>query len=332
MHLDVFKADGFSVIQLTDAINKIPYVPTGLAGLFSTTAITTTSVDIEEKEGTLVLIPPTPRGAPGNTIVKPKRTLRNISVPHFEVNDGIMADEVQNIRAFGSETEMETLQSKVSMRMQEHSQNFEVTAEYARIGAVKGIVTYADNTTLDLFSTFGVTQETEIDFDLDAASPVSGALRKACDGATRLIAKNLGGQPYAGARAEVGDNFWDDLIAHKEVRETYLYTQQAQELRNGTAYTEFNFGGITWRNYRGAVGATAFVHTDKAHIYPVGVPNLFRCVYAPADYNETVNTLGKRLYAKQYPMPNDKGVHLDVQMNALHYCTRPRALLKAKRT
>ncbi|MET3646142.1 major capsid protein [Phyllobacterium ifriqiyense] len=29
---------------------------------------------------------------------------------------------------------------------------------------------------------------------------------------------------------------------------------------------------------------------------------LFRAYYAPADYNETVNTMGKRLFAKSRPM------------------------------
>ena len=75
-----------------------------------------------------------------------------------------------------------------------------------------------------------------------------------------------------------------------------------------------------------------FIDTNKTHIFPVGVPGLFRTVYAPADYVETVNTMGQRLYAKQYEMPNGKGVNLDVQMNNLEYCTRPKVLIKGKRT
>jgi hypothetical protein len=59
---------------------------------------------------------------------------------------------------------------------------------------------------------------------------------------------------------------------------------------------------------------------------------LFRTVYAPADYIETVNTIGLPRYAKQYPMPNDKGISLEMQMNALNYCTRPRVLIKGKTT
>ena len=38
--------------------------------------------------------------------------------------------------------------------------------------------------------------------------------------------------------------------------------------------------------------------------------------------------MGKPRYVKQYTMQNDKGIHLDTQMNALNFCTRPLALLK----
>jgi hypothetical protein len=54
-------------------------------------------------------------------------------------------------------------------------------------------------------------------------------------------------------------------------------------------------------------------------------------VYAPADYIETVNTKGMPRYAKQYPMPNDKGVNLEVQSNPLCYCVRPNTLVQGKR-
>jgi hypothetical protein len=69
-----------------------------------------------------------------------------------------------------------------------------------------------------------------------------------------------------------------------------------------------------------------------AYFYPTGVPNLFATVFAPADYIETVNTLGLPRYVKQYDMPNDKGVHMDTQMNALNFCTRPLALLSGTHT
>lgn len=333
--LDIFNDDAFSVVSLTDAINHMQFVPgrVGQLGLFTPTPVRTTSIAIEQKDGQLILVPPTPRGAPGTTVAKGKRSMLDIRVPHFEINDAIMADEVQGIRAFGSETELETVVGMVGERLAEHSDSFVATEEYARIGAVKGLITYADGSTLDLFSTFGVTQTDEVDFDLDNANPAKGALEKKCTSVTRTIAGELGGMPYSGIYALCGDAFWDDLIAHPETQALYLAQVTAgAQLRGSVAYQTFTYGGITFENYRGGVDDTPFVETDKVHIYPTGVPRLFRSYQAPADYVETVNTMGQRLYVKQYPMPNDKGVNLDVQMNQLNICTRPRTLVKGKRT
>ena len=117
-----------------------------------------------------------------------------------------------------------------------------------------------------------------------------------------------------------------------ETRVTYLNTQAAADLRTsyvagGQTWGSFEFGGILWTNYRGYAQGAPMVETNKAYFYPTGVPNLFPTVFAPADYIETVNTMGKPRYVKQYNMANDKGVHMDTQMNALNFCSRPLALL-----
>jgi hypothetical protein len=338
--LDIFNNDAFSVTNLTDAVNALAFVPgrIGEMGLFAESGVNTTSILIEEKDGILSLVAPSPRGGAGQTIEKGARRARPLSVPHFEINDAIMAEEVQGVRAWGQETALMQIQDRVAERAMIHSQSMEATQEYSRIGAIKGIITYADATTMNLFTEFGVSQEAEVDFDLDNANPTDGVLRKKCAGVTRTVANHLAGLPFSGVRAFCGDNFFDDLLAHKEVRSTFLNWPAAQILRegyiepNGKSYGAFEFGGIVWENYRGAVGSQAFIDADKCHIYPVGVPGLFRTVYSPADYSETTNTLGQRLYAKQYPMPNGKGVHFDVQMNALEYCTRPKVLIKGKRS
>ncbi|MCA1419486.1 major capsid protein [Bradyrhizobium sp. BRP23] len=338
--LDVFHTDAFTIVSLTDAINKMQFVPgyLGSLGLFTESSINTTAVAVEEQNGILRLVPPTPRGAPGVTIDKTKRALRLLSVPHFEVNDAVMAEEVQNIRPFGEETGEEAVMAKVAERMQTAGQSFEATMEYSRVGAILGIVTYADGSTLNLYNEFGVAgPPADIDFNLDAAAPAPGILRQQCAAVIRTMANSLGGTPLLGVGAICGDQFYDGLIAHPEVRQTYLNTQAAAELRQGyvnggLTFGSFPFGGIEWTNYRGSVGGTPFVDTAHAYFYPIGVPGMFKTVFAPADYIETVNTLGKPRYVKQYDMPNGKGVHLDTQQNALNYCTRPSALLRGKYT
>jgi hypothetical protein len=334
--LDVFKADGFSVTSLTNAVNKLPYVP-GRAGQiidWNEMGIATTTLMIEEQNNTLVLINPTGRGGPGVSVAKDKRAVRNLNIPHIQIDDAIYADEVQGIRAFGQESQVQTVQDMVNMRMQQHLQiRIDPTLEYQRVGAVRGIILNPDGSTLyNLFTEFGVSQPSEVAFDLTNASPASGAVRKTCTAVVRTIANALGGIPFSGVYALCSDSFWDDLIANSEVRSTYLNSMAAAELRTGAAFERFMFGGIMFENYRGATTAsTQFVLTDKAHFFPVGCPGFWNTVYAPADYVETVNTMGLPRYARQWPMENGKGVRLEVQSNPLSYATRPGALVQGRR-
>lgn len=339
---DAFNGDAFSVLSLTDAINKIPFVP-GRAGQIAgweEEGIATTSILLEEQNGELKLVDPTPRGGPGSSFAPSGRNARSLVVPHYQVDDFIPADSVQGVRAFGTSSQLEVLSDRVNARLQNHvSWKLDPTLEYQRVGAIKGVILNGSGSTLyNLFTEFGVAQEAEVDFDLDNATPASGALRKKCAGIVRKMADNLGGVAVGAIYALCGDAFFDDLLAHPEVRESYKNTDMAAVLRqgyvlpNGVVYGVFEFGGIVWENYRGSVGGTPFIATDACHIFPVGVPGLWRTVYAPADYEETVNTVGLPRYAKQYPTPNGKGRSLEVQMNALNYCTRPKVLMKGKRT
>lgn len=341
--LDVFNQDAFSVTSLTDAINAVPFVP-GRAGRvvdWNEQGITTTTVMIEQVDGALKLLNPSARGGPGETKAKDKRSARALVVPHYQHDDGFNADEVQGVRAFGSETDVQQVQAMVNQRLaQAVGWVLDPTLEYQRLGALKGVILNQDGSTLyDLFAEFDVSQEATIDFNLDAASD-TGAVRAACAGAIRLIADNLGGATFTGVRALVGNNFFDSLLKNIEVRNSYKGTPMAQVLRDGyvdptggePVYGVFEFGGIVWENYRGKNGGSDMVATDSCHIFPVGVPGLYRTVYAPADYIETVNTMGLPRYAKQWPTPNGKRIEMESQSNPLSYCTRPKVLLQGTTT
>jgi hypothetical protein len=336
--LDVFRGDAFGVVPLSLAINKLIFVPGYVSGrgIFSEIAIAQTTVAIEEKNNILTVVAPSPRGGPGHTMPKPRRSMRMLGVPHFEINDAVMAEEVQGVRPFGQETGTDAVMTKVAERMQTAGQSLEYTQEYSRVGAIKGIVTYADGTTLNLFNEYGLTQPPPINFPFSTA-PATGNIRQLCAQVIRTMGNNLDGQGFTGVEAICGDAFFDALISCAEVRGTYLNTMDAAELRGqyisgGQSWGSFAFGGILWTNYRGYVSGAPIVETAKAYFYPTGVPNLFPTVYAPADYIETVNTMGLPRYVKQYAMPNDKGINLDTQMNALNFCSRPLSLLSGTNT
>lgn len=130
-------------------------------------------------------------------------------------------------------------------------------------------------------------------------------------------------------RVLCGREFWNKLIVAKSVKETYLASVMAAQLR-GDARDAFDFGGCTFERYRGRVGDVGYVADDEAHAVPEGVAELFITRFAPADYVEAVNTTGLPYYAKQELMDFGKGVEIEAQSNPIHLCTRPKALIKLK--
>jgi Phage major capsid protein E len=335
--LDIFSGSAFSMVALTDAINQMPFVPgrIGQLGLFREQGVSTTSVMIEEREGNLTLVETTSRGAPAVQHVANKRKARSLAVPHIALEDTILADEVQNVRAFGSENMLEGVQNVVNQRLSEMASKIDATLEHLRIGAIKGQILDADGNAViyDLFTEFGVTAYAEVDFDLDNASPAPGAVKKKCHDIRRKIEDELGVVPYDHIHAMCGPDFFDDLITHPEVEKAYERWLDGAFLRQGQARGSFEYAGILFEEYRGKVGSVDFTDASKAYFFPVGVPGLFRQYNAPADFVETANTIGLPRYAKQaVDQQFARWVMLHVQSNPLPICTRPRVLMKGKRT
>jgi len=213
--IDIFRGDAFGIVPLTMFINNLKFVPGYVSGqgIFTESGVTTTAIAIEEKNHVLSLVSPTARGGPGQTLNKPRRGMRMLGVPHFEINDAIMAEEVQGVRAFGQETGTETVMMKVGERLQTHGQSLEYTQEYSRVGAIKGVITYGDGTQLDLYKEYGINTPAPIDFNLDSTTS-TGALRQKCAALFRTVGANLDGIPFTGIEALVGDQFFDALIMH----------------------------------------------------------------------------------------------------------------------
>ena len=98
-----------------------------------------------------------------------------------------------------------------------------------RVGAIKGQILDADGTAViyDLFTEFGVTAYTEVDFDLDNASPAPGVVKKKCHDIRRKIEDELGVVPYDHIHAMCGPDFFDDLITHRSTLTALLQPNQS---------------------------------------------------------------------------------------------------------
>ena len=325
--LDVFSGSAFSIRTLTAAVNEKPHVPgrIGKMGLFTSKGIPTTTVAIENIKGTLRLIETTKRGAPGIQHTADKRKMRNLEVTHIQLDDHVSADEVQGVREFGQDNALKSLRSEVDDRFTSMFDDIDATMEHLYLGAVKGVILDADLSTIyNLYTEFNVTALADVDFTLGTAATNIKAL---CNLIVRAMTDELGASLLGGVHALCGDDFYDELSTHAEVRGAYERQQEGAYLRGGAkVYESFNYGGITWENYRGAVEGTPFIPTADCQFIPMGVKGLFQNWFGPADYNSTVNKKGLPRYAKLLADRNDKGAELEAQSNPLPICTRPRTL------
>lgn len=325
--LDIFNDDAFGLVSMTEAINDTPHQPgrLGQLGLFAEDGITTTALQIEQQGTTISLVPAGQRGQSGRVETSDKRKVIPINTVHLPQRATIGADEVQNVRAFGSDSELETVQNVVNKRLAKMRRNLDTTIEYQRIGAIKGQVLDSDGSTvlLDLFNTFGVSQTTHA---MLLGSDTTKVKVKVVEAARKMEAA-LGGLQYTGKRVLCSASFFDAFVGQKTVLEAYDRWMDGQFLRDDNR-NGFYFAGAYWEEYRGKIGSVNFIADDTAYMIPEGVPDLFVTNYAPADYMETANTLGLPYYAKQELERFGKGVEIESQSNPISICTRPAVPVK----
>ena len=259
-----------------------------------------------------------------------QRSLRHLAVPHLASEATVYADQVQGVRAFGSESELETVQGVVMEEVGLIGTEIDLTEENLMLGAIQGKLIDDDGSTVitDFFTELGVSEPAAVNFALGTSGT---KVRSKCTEVIRSMATAMqaGGLQFR-VMGLASDSFFDSLINHSDVKTAYERWQSGAALRQDYTYQSFPFAGIDFYNYRGSDDGAVAIPDGECRFFAVGVPNLFRVAYAPADRTMTVNTVG----LPRYVLPNmeDTGngryQKFEVQANPLPYCTRPQTLLK----
>lgn len=364
--VDVFSGDAFSVKELTDSINLFPnqYGLINALNLFSHKGVATTSVGVEINKGVLNLIQSRPRGSQANKNIRSKREMRFFEIPHFPLDDTIRPSDIQNIRAFGSPDQTKTPESEIADRLGEMSKKHDITHEYLNAGAIAGQILDADGSVLlDIFGEFGVT-ENKVDFSL--TTPTTKLVEKAQQ-VWGTIEDALEGDTLEGVVALCSPEFFKSLVSHaavetafKEYRDSTVRmanilsqvgitggpglpgsAEQATDPMRRDVRKGFFWQDIWWIEYRGKAtfkqedGDTVtrnFIAPNTCRFLPIGTQDTFRSYSAPADWMETVNTIGLPKYAKIVPDQGGRWVELLSESNPLPLCLRPKVLVKGART
>lgn len=337
LSMDAFNNKAFSMVSLTAAVNKVAFVP-GLLGelnIFEPTPVYTRTIGVERKERGLALIPTSPLGAPPKEQDRDGRTIRDLRTTRLAESFTLYAYEVEAIRAFGTESEFESLQVEYADRMAKLRETMDLTHEFHRLGALQGKLLDADGVTViyDYFNEFGIVEPAAISFALNVAGT---NVRGVCQSVIRGMARSAKGlfTPATQVHAIAGDQFYDDLIAHPTVVATYQNWAAAEGLREKTAFESFYFGGITFHNYRGTDdNSTVAVPTDQAKFFPVGAKDVFKQAMAPSEFGPFVNTRGQDTYAINV-VDKDRQAWTKGELYSypLYLCTVPEVLRKATRT
>jgi hypothetical protein len=326
-----FTSDAFNTISLTLGINRIPnmYGRLNELGLFPERGVPTRQIMVEEMQGVLNLLPTKPVGSPATVGTVGKRKVRSLMIPHIPHDDVVLPEEVQGVRAFNSENMLESQAAKMAEKLANMRNKHAITLEHLRMGALKGIILDADASTLyNLYTVFNITQKV-INFEFtDADLEVISV----CLSVKRHIEDHLFGEVMTDVRALVSPEFYDALTTHVSVKDAFKFYQQQQNL-SGDYRKGFRFGEITFEEYRGQAtdidgNVRKFIAADEGHAFPMGTQTTFLNYFAPADFNEAVNTIGLPVYAKQEPRKMGRGWDIHTQSNPLPICHRPEVLVK----
>lgn len=349
--VDFFNSDYFKLSTLTAALLKRPIVPQflGQSGLFEKKPLSTRTMSVEELNLAVGLLPYSDPNGPGTPVNYDKRKARPFTVPCVKMETEVWASDVANVRAFGTGDQLETVATKV-MEVTDRARvnRIEPTLEFLRAKAIQGYVGDPSNPSsylLDACTEMGVTRAAAVNFDLTQTTIATwlGYIETA----RQEVLQGLGGVPYTGLVAFCSQGFFAGLKANSIVQDQLKYAYMGQgsmaaTLRNLgpnttaeylAATPAFEYQGITWVNYglslgQGDVGAVDFLPANEAVLVPTGVAANFMEFYSPANYAETVNTLGLPIYAKSELKKFGKGVDIELQSNPLIISLRPGAIVR----
>lgn len=342
---DPFVNPAFSTASLTQAINHLPPAKTLLdgMGLMPERGVTGRTILVEERSGVLALLPTRPVGSPGSVNASSKRKVRSFVIPHIPLDDAIFPEDVNGLRGFGQETGQEALSTLVNDRQQDMRNKHDITLEHLRFGALNGVILDADGSTLyDLSTEFGITGATaftnprtnwmkKLTLDFVLGTSTTKILDK-CLTVARHIEANMAGETFNGLTALVRSSFFTGLTNHATVKEAYARWMDGEALR-ADMRMGFKFGPITFVEHEVVVPdkdgtLRPMIPDGTGIVFPTGTTGMFSTYFAPADFNEAVGTVGKRLYSKIEARKFGRGWDLHTQSNPLPLCHRPSAVVK----
>lgn len=307
MLLNIVENDAFSLTSMTDAINKVEFVPNqlGAMGIFSPSPIRSKSLVIDVRAGAVKMVATTSRGEPIESRDKRRKAqLKSFQTGRVAVKDRVTADDLAFLREFGTEDQPKELGTEIALRQNQDGNglmgDIDLTKEFMRLGAIRGKLYDTDGSTViyDYFAEMGVTAPSILTMNMTTLT--DGKFRTAvANSVVRYMENNAKGARYSKVIALCGTGAYDKLHENSEFREAHLAQVKASELLNDHRTAPTSFAGVEWVEYRGTDdGSTVDVGENEVIFIPGGIGNtVFKEVQAPGEKFSHLGQMGKAHYS-----------------------------------
>jgi hypothetical protein len=336
-------SDGRRLVDWTDEIINVGHLYgmfNGM-GLFRAQGVSQTAIVFDKSYHDTTLLPQVNRRAQDST-KGVDRSFDTFSLPlaYFKHSDYITAEDVQAWRQVGSPEAAHNLAQVRAQKLEDMRNQVDQTFEYMKLQAVKGVCKSPDGKIVaDMFSEFSIVRP-EVDFVLGTSTTnVDQKIAEVKRGVSTALKT---GGVISGIDFIVDQDFFDKLINHPQIRESYLHYQNngSQRLRDDYS-TYMSWGVMDMFEHRGVRfltydatfklpnGTTEDAITDgEGFIIVHGPRDLYRGYYGPSNKLSGANAVGREMFAYEYTDPKDEFHEMQVETAPLFFMTQPQVAYK----
>lgn len=354
MGITLNRNDLGKVVDRTDILVEVPYTAdiTEALGIFSDYYSTQKVVEVVRKSHNQQIIGDSSWDGRGQTLAfEPEREALQLSIPHFKSEDAIYPHDVDGVVQVNDSVEVMQLAQVADIRAEKMlllKDAHNLTQVAARFQLLKDGSVYAPNKTLrtsygdtvNYYTEFGLTRDSiAMDFgntvDPRAQSrEVLAKLRKDMRGAQGTL---------RGVVALCGAEFFTRVIMNPYVTEMLksLPTSQSLATLLGVNADDPRFAGLNERfpsislfgityvdvgvsGYDVGDSFVPFVPDDEAILLPVGLTNLAKTYYAPANRFTAVNKKSQGSY--WFEEASDEKIKITTEQNFMNALLYPKAV------
>lgn len=326
--LNPFANDAWEQTALTDAINRLPYVPLTVSERLGWVeeGVTQKTVLIDIKDGGFDIVDDADyNGVPQEFTVEDGEPIPLVIKSH-PARSVVRPEEVSGRRAFGSEFDTETVEERKNHHLEKLNTAQEFGKEVDRIGALQGKILRRDGSVkTDLGAAFGKTNlMLEFDFEDDEAD-IQDFFMEAKD----ALEEQALDVAISSWHVFAPTPMFRAAVKNKKLKEKWLYHNQHRQSDDKRAGFEI-VDGVVLEQYSpnltipNSGGRKAFPLT-KMLMCPIAA-GFYQTRYAPRQDLNYVNTVGLPAYVRSKILDGDEGLQLDCESNHIHYARRLEAI------